>query len=79
MAGLTQGYDDYLVRGEVDSETFSVIYFRQDRFIGIEAVNRPTDFMFARKVLASTGEIRRGSDTVLADPSVPLKDILVPS
>lgn len=79
MAGLTQGYDDYLVRGEVDSETFSVIYLRQDRFIGIEAVNRPTDFMFARKVLASTGEIRRGSDTVLADPSVPLKDILVPS
>jgi 3-phenylpropionate/trans-cinnamate dioxygenase ferredoxin reductase subunit len=35
--------------------------------------------LFAGKVWGSTGEIGGGSDTVLADPSVPLKDILVPS
>ena len=51
IAGLAAGFDDYVVRGEPDSEKFSVLYYRDGRLIAVDAVNAPGDYMVVRKAL----------------------------
>jgi 3-phenylpropionate/trans-cinnamate dioxygenase ferredoxin reductase subunit len=75
MAGLSNGYDDFLVRGEPDDERFSVLYVRAGKIIAIESVNLPQDFMLAKKALA-TGRSRIRDVSSLSDLSVSLKDAL---
>lgn len=65
LAGLSMGYDQVVVRGEPDSEQFSALYYRDGRFISIEAVNAPADYMAARRILETGGNIpaEAGGDT----------------
>ncbi|WP_142846237.1 NAD(P)/FAD-dependent oxidoreductase [Telmatospirillum sp. J64-1] len=51
MAGLSTGYDSLVLRGNPATGAFSVFYYRQDRLIAVESVNRPQDHMLARKLL----------------------------
>lgn len=53
MAGLSQGHDHSVVRGAATSAKFSVFYFRGDRLIAVDSVNRPGDHMTARRLLAA--------------------------
>jgi 3-phenylpropionate/trans-cinnamate dioxygenase ferredoxin reductase subunit len=73
IAGLSSGYDDLVVRGEPDSERFSVIYYRAGRLLAVDAVNRPVDYMAVRKALAQGASIdpHRAADT-----GVPLKSLI---
>ena len=41
IAGWSQGHDDQLVLGDPDDERYSVLYFRDEALIAIDAVNRP--------------------------------------
>lgn len=59
IAGLNTDYDDYVVRGDPDTEQFSVLYYRDDRLVAVDAVNRPADYMAARKALAAGTSIAR--------------------
>lgn len=73
IAGLNAGYDDYVVRGEPESEQFSVLYYGQGRLLAVDAVNRPVDYMAVRKALgegASIDPARAG------DAGVPLKTLI---
>jgi 3-phenylpropionate/trans-cinnamate dioxygenase ferredoxin reductase subunit len=54
MAGLTTGSDDFAVKGSFESEQFSVSHYRDGALIGVESVNRPADYMQARRALAET-------------------------
>lgn len=74
IAGLSAGYDEHVVRGEPDSERFSVLYYREGELLAVDAVNNPVDYMVVRKALTSgaTIDARRA-----ADPSTPLKSLLV--
>jgi 3-phenylpropionate/trans-cinnamate dioxygenase ferredoxin reductase component len=73
IAGLSAGYDDFVVRGEPDSERFSVLYYRQGGLLAVDAVNRPADYMAVRKALGSGADI----DPDLArDAGVPLKSLI---
>ncbi|MGH3366833.1 MAG: NAD(P)/FAD-dependent oxidoreductase [Nocardioidaceae bacterium] len=73
IAGLNSGYDRYVLRGEPTSEQFSALYYRGDRLLAIDSVNRPVDFMAVRKALAEGGTI----DASLAtDVTVPLKTLI---
>jgi 3-phenylpropionate/trans-cinnamate dioxygenase ferredoxin reductase subunit len=45
------GYDEVVVRGRTQDEKFSVFYFRGGDLLAVHAINRPQDFMFARKAL----------------------------
>lgn len=72
IAGLTDGADETILRGEPGSESFSVLHLREGRLIAIEAVNRSPDFMAVRKALTQgttlTDRARAGDiDTKLAD------------
>jgi 3-phenylpropionate/trans-cinnamate dioxygenase ferredoxin reductase subunit len=74
IAGLSTGYEECVVRGEPESERFSVLYYRDGRLLAVDAVNRPADYMAVRRALASGATIRPGA---AADESVPLKSLIV--
>ncbi|MER5911486.1 FAD-dependent oxidoreductase [Streptomyces sp. NPDC001982] len=73
IAGLSTDYDEYVLRGEPDSERFSVLYYRQGRLLAIDAVNSPADYMAVRKALTDGATVPA---TAAGDPSVPLKTLL---
>ena len=73
IAGLSTGYDQVIVRGEPDTEQFSVLYYAAGRLIAVDAINAPRDYMVVRKVLGDGGTL----DPVrAADPQVSLKDLM---
>jgi 3-phenylpropionate/trans-cinnamate dioxygenase ferredoxin reductase subunit len=74
IAGLTVGYDRYVVRGEPDSERFSVLYYRDGGLLGVDAVNAPADYMAVRKALTDGAHI---DPDKAADIEVRLKTLMV--
>ncbi|WP_051839648.1 NAD(P)/FAD-dependent oxidoreductase [Streptomyces sp. NRRL F-5126] len=73
IAGLSAGHDTYVVRGDVDGEHFSVLYYRDGRLLAVDAVNRPADYMAVRKALTQGATVPPGA---AADGSVPLKSLI---
>lgn len=53
MAGLHQGYDRVIQRGEMATGKFTLFLYRGDRLIAVHTVNKPADHMVARKLLAA--------------------------
>jgi 3-phenylpropionate/trans-cinnamate dioxygenase ferredoxin reductase component len=53
MAGLSQGYDRFVVRGSTEDVRFSVFYFRAGRFIAVDSVNSPAEYMLGRKIIGA--------------------------
>lgn len=76
IAGLSQGWQEAVLRGDPDDESFSVLYLRDGRLLAVDAVNRAADYMAARRVL-SRGRVEL-SAAAAADQDRPLKDLLVP-
>ena len=68
MAGLTIGYDQVVLRGDIEGEQFSALYYRDGRLIAVEAVNMPGDYMAARRILEVGGNIppEAAADTGIA-------------
>jgi 3-phenylpropionate/trans-cinnamate dioxygenase ferredoxin reductase component len=74
IAGLSLGYDRTLVRRDDERGKFSVLYYRGDQVIAADCVNTPLDFMAVKNALAKQQNIPAEA---AADPSVPLKSIIV--
>ncbi|AIP34995.1 hypothetical protein DR64_7668 [Paraburkholderia xenovorans LB400] len=72
IAGLACGVDTTVVRGDVDSQRFSVFGLRQDRLVAVESVGSSGDHMAARRLLADGKEITPG---MIADPRISLRDL----
>jgi len=70
MAGLCTAHDRAAVRGNVESGKFSVFYFRDERLVAIDSINRPSDHMTGRRLLAGRTPL---SPDQAADESVNLK------
>lgn len=73
IAGLSTDHDDQVVRGEPDDERFSVLYYRQNRLLAIDAVNRPADYMAVRKALDQGATI---APDRAGDAATPLKSLI---
>ncbi|MER6925281.1 oxidoreductase C-terminal domain-containing protein, partial [Streptomyces spiralis] len=73
IAGLSTGYDEYVVRGEPDSERFSVLYYRQGELLAIDAVNSPAEYMAVRRALMDGASV---PPSLAGDPGTPLKSLL---
>ncbi|MEV7135995.1 FAD-dependent oxidoreductase [Arthrobacter sp. NPDC093128] len=73
MAGLIEGYDTTVVRGDPLTGSFSVLCFADGQLIAVESVNRPRDHMAARKLLAARVPV---SILEAADEEIELKDLL---
>lgn len=76
MVGLSQGYDQCVIRGSLEGHSFCAFYLQGDRLLALDAVNRPGDFMAVRRALAKPVRVDAQR---LADESVPLKDLLAAS
>lgn len=73
MAGLSQGHDRCVLRGDPATRSFCALYLAGERLLAIDAVNRPADFMLAKRLLARRCVADRER---LDDESVPLKALL---
>jgi 3-phenylpropionate/trans-cinnamate dioxygenase ferredoxin reductase subunit len=73
MAGLSEGADQFVVRGDMAADSFCAFHLRQGVVIAADAMNRPPDFLAAKRLVA---ERVRASAEVLADESRPLKDLV---
>lgn len=53
IAGLSTGYDKVVIRGDHQTgRSFAAYYFKGDKFIAVDAVNAPRDFMFGKQTLS---------------------------
>jgi 3-phenylpropionate/trans-cinnamate dioxygenase ferredoxin reductase component len=76
MAGLSNGFEVAVTRGDQAAEKFSVFYFKGGRLIAVDSINRPADHIMARRLLGAKTTI---TPEQAADASVNLKDFIAPA
>ncbi len=70
IAGLTNGHDQTVVRGAIESGEFSVFCYKGGALLGVESINRPADHAHARRLLAAGRDV---SPEQAADASFDLR------
>jgi len=72
IAGLSQGYDKAILRGDPESASFSCLYLKEGILIAVDAINSPKDFLQSKVLIAKRARIdpQRFTNT-----DVPLKDL----
>lgn len=73
MVGIADGYDDQVVRGDIASDSFAVLYLKEGAIISATTVNRPQDFTLARRLVAGRWRV---DPAKLMDESISLKEHL---
>jgi 3-phenylpropionate/trans-cinnamate dioxygenase ferredoxin reductase subunit len=73
MVGVSQGYERVIVRGDPGARAFSVFYLRGSTLLAVDAINRPQDFLVAKRLV---GERIAVDPERLADDTAPLKTLL---
>jgi 3-phenylpropionate/trans-cinnamate dioxygenase ferredoxin reductase component len=73
MVGLSDGYDGLAIRGSMESSSFIAFYLKEGVVIAADAVNRPGDFMAAKRIIGERMEIPAAR---LKDEALPLKMLL---
>ena len=72
IAGLSTDYDNFVIRGDENSEKFSVFYFKNDVLIAADAINSPQEFMTAKRLITAQAKV---PPNWLADSDHSLKEI----
>jgi len=72
IAGLPDGADRQVVRGDPDGGAFAVFHLQDGRIVCVEAVNAPAEFMAGRLMIARGTAV---DVAALADPSVSMKAV----
>ncbi|MFC4308735.1 NAD(P)/FAD-dependent oxidoreductase [Steroidobacter flavus] len=75
MTGLSQGYDQFVLRGSMENKSFAAFYLKEGRLIAVDAVNRAQEFMVAKRMVAACKPF---DPAALADETVPLKTLAGP-
>jgi 3-phenylpropionate/trans-cinnamate dioxygenase ferredoxin reductase component len=75
MTGLSQGYDQFVLRGSIENKSFAAFYLKEGRLIAVDAVNRAQEFMIAKRMVAACKSFDAAA---LADETVPLKTLAGP-
>ncbi|HSC84355.1 MAG TPA: oxidoreductase C-terminal domain-containing protein, partial [Pseudomonas sp.] len=73
MVGLSDGYQQLVLRGTPDSDSFSAFYLKDGHVLAADTVNRPQDFLAAKRLVAEQIAVTAEQ---LADDSKPLKELL---
>jgi len=71
IAGLSQDYDQQVLRGDPASRSFSVCYLKGNELMAVEAINHSKDYMAARKLIAEHAQM---NSVKLANPNLALKE-----
>jgi len=51
MTGISTGYDDIIIRGDMAEHKFSIIYMKDGKMIAVDSINAAADHMASRKLL----------------------------
>lgn len=70
--GLSQGYDEEIVRGDPATASFSIVYLRAGTVVALDCVNAPRDYVQGRFLVGSEAAPDKA---LLADMSIALKDL----
>ena len=72
IAGLPEGADRQVVRGDPHSDGFAVFHLQGDRIVCVEAVNAAAEFMGGRQMIGRGTPVDADR---LADTTVPMKQV----
>jgi 3-phenylpropionate/trans-cinnamate dioxygenase ferredoxin reductase component len=72
IAGISEGYDRTVLRGDPASRAFSCLYLREGQLIAIDSINAPRDFMQSKALIGNRAVI---SPAMLANTDIALKDM----
>lgn len=70
--GLATNHDQFVLRGDPTSRSFSVIYLLQGRVIALDCVSATRDYVQGRKLVSDRTAV---DVTKLADPAIQLKQL----
>jgi 3-phenylpropionate/trans-cinnamate dioxygenase ferredoxin reductase subunit len=73
IVGLSQDYDHLVVRGKPEDRSFMAFYLQGRRILAVDAVNRPAEFMVAKRLVAQMACV--SSPEQLSDESWPLQNL----
>jgi len=73
IAGLSEGYDDVVIRGNPAERSFACLYLKDRRLIAVDAVNAPKDYVQSKALIAARTII---STDKLADVETSLQDLV---
>jgi len=76
MVGLSNDANSSVLRGRPEDGSFSVFHYRNDQLVAIDSVNRASDHMVGRRMLASG---MSPDKAVVADESADLKKMVLAS
>lgn len=71
-AGVAEGADEAVVRGDPAAARFSVWSLKEGRVLAVDAVNDPAAFLASKKIIAAKAPVDAKS---LADPATDLKSL----
>ncbi|MES2291169.1 MAG: FAD-dependent oxidoreductase [Pseudomonadota bacterium] len=74
--GLSIGFDQTIVRGDMAARSFSVIYLRDGCVIALDCVNAVKDYVQGKALVVNR---TRADPAALADAGVPLKTLVEPA
>lgn len=74
IAGLSEGYDEIVIRGNPADRSFACLYLKNGQLIATDAVNAPREFVQSKGLIASHAKI---DPARLADTDIPLQDAVV--
>lgn len=73
MAGFNTDFDEYVVRGEMETRKFSVCYFKNKKLIGVDSLNKAADHLGARKLIQAGIS---PSEEKIKNTSIKLKELI---
>lgn len=73
IAGISQGYDHTVLRGDPAERSFSCLYLKDGQLIAIDSINSPRDFMQSKPLIGNREVI---SPDTLANTNIPLKEMV---
>ena len=73
IAGLSHGYTEHIVRGEINKQGFSVFYFNEEELIAVDSINKPAEHFLMRRIIEKRPILKK---TQIADTNFELKSLL---
>ena len=73
IAGLFQGYDQTVLRGDPAARSFAFFYLKAGKLIAVDAVNRPAEYLGAKQIIQRRASV---APALLSDMSKPFKEIV---
>ena len=71
MVGFSKDSDQSVIRGDMESKSFTVFYLKDDSIIAADSVNNPKEFMASKQLVG-----KKTSIEALADTSIELKTLI---